>query len=330
MTLLITGGAGYIGAHIAYGALEEGYKVTIFDDLSSGHFDNIPSDATFIQGSTLSIPDLTELLNRNSFDSVIHLAACKSAGESMLKPEIFSRNNLIGAINLINLCSENNIKNFIFSSSAAVYGRPKKNPVEESDPLQPTNYYGFTKLIIENNLKWFSKLKKIRYASLRYFNAAGYDLLKRISNVERNPQNLIPSMMEVAIGMKKKVRVYGNDYNTRDGTGIRDYIHVSDLAKAHLDAIQYLHEKNQDLTVNLGTGVGYTVFEVLKEIEEVTKIKLDYSIDKRRDGDMDVLIAKSDLAKDLINWNPKSSDIKTIISSTWEVYKIMRNKKEEH
>ena len=330
MTLLITGGAGYIGAHIAYEALEKGYKVTIFDDLSSGHIDNIPGDATFIQGSTLSISDLTKLLNRNSFDSVIHLAACKSAGESMLKPETFSKNNLIGAINLINLCSENNIKNFIFSSSAAVYGKPKKNPVEESDPLQPTNYYGFTKLIIENNLKWFSKLKKIRYASLRYFNAAGYDLLKRISNVERNPQNLIPLMMEVAIGMKKKVRVYGNDYNTRDGTGIRDYIHVSDLAKAHLDAIQYLHEKNQDLTVNLGTGVGYTVFEVLKEIEKVTKIKLDYSIDERRDGDMDVLIAKSDLAKDLINWNPKSSDIKTIISSTWEAYKIMRNKKEDH
>ena len=137
-------------------------------------------------------------------------------------------------------------------------------------------------------------------------------------------------MMEVAIGMRKKVRVYGNDYNTRDGTGIRDYIHVSDLAKAHLDAIQYLHEENQDLTVNLGTEVGYTVFEVLIEYEQVTKIKLDYSIDKRRDGDMDVLIANADLAKDLINWNPKSSDIKTIINSTWEVYKIMRNKKEEH
>ena len=175
MTLLIAGGAGYIGAHIAYGALEEGFKVTIFDDLSSGHFDNIPSDAfIFYKVHTLSNSDLTELLNSNSFDSVVHLAACKSAGESMLKPEIFSRNNLIGAINLINLCSENNIKNFVFSSSAAVYGKPKKNPIDEDQiHYNQLIIMGFTKLIIENNLKWFSKLKGIRYASLRYFNAAG-------------------------------------------------------------------------------------------------------------------------------------------------------------
>ena len=323
MNLLVTGGAGYIGSHIVYEALDRGLKVTVFDDLSSGCLDNIPPEVKFIRGSTLSITNLSKLFADSKFDAVIHLAASKAAGRSMLEPEYYSKNNILGSINLINLCSKNDIRAFVFSSSAAVYGVPKKNPVEEMQSLSPTNYYGFTKLLIEDNLKWFSRLKGLRYASLRYFNAAGYDLKKRILNIENNPQNLIPLIMEVAVGKRKKVKIYGNDYDTKDGTGVRDYVHVSDLAKAHINSIEYIREQRKDLIVNLGSGTGHTVFDILSMVEKVADKKLEYSIQKRRNGDTDILIAKPDLARKLINWKPEFSSLETIISSTWDVYKSL-------
>ena len=319
--LLLIGGAGYIGSHIVLSALEKGYETTIFDDLSTGIKKNINSDANFFQGSTLSISDLSELFKKDKYDHVIHLAASKASGESMLNPSKYATNNIIGSLNLINFCAKHKVKSFIFSSSAAVYGIPEYNPIDESHPLRPTNYYGYTKLMIENNLRWFSKLKKMRFATLRYFNAAGYDTKKRILGLEKNPQNLIPIVMETAVGLRKKIDIFGNDYLTKDGTGVRDYIHVSDLASAHLGAIDYIKRKKKNLIINLGTGGGYSVLDVIEKVQEICNVSIKYDFKGRRHGDSDVVMANSELAKKLMSWDTKYSDLDTIIRSTWSVYK---------
>ena len=320
MRILIVGGAGYIGSHIGLEAINQGYEVTIFDDLSTGFKNNIHPSANFFKGSTLLEKDLAQVMKKNRFDVVIHLAGCKAAGESMSNPSKYAKNNIIGGINLIKACDENGIDKFIFSSSAAVYGIPEYNPIDELHPLTPINYYGYTKLIIENNLKWFSNLKGIRYASLRYFNAAGYDLEKRIFKKEKNPQNLIPIVMETANEERGKLFVFGNDYETKDGTGIRDYIHVSDLAEGHLSAIKYILKNNKDLVINLGTGKGHSVIDIINMAHEVSGKKIKYNFTDRRAGDPAIVIAGPDKAKKLINWNPKYSDLNTIIKSTWDIY----------
>ena len=194
MKLLVVGGAGYIGSHVVLHALEKGCQVTVFDNLSTGYESNLFEKADFFLGSTLSISDLSTVMQKK-YDGVIHLAASKAAGESMLEPHKYANNNIIGGLNLINQSMKNGIKAFLFSSSAAVYGIPEYNPVDENHKLNPINYYGFTKLLIEQNLKWFSDLNFLRFASLRYFNASGYDLKKRITSIEKNPQNLIPVIM---------------------------------------------------------------------------------------------------------------------------------------
>lgn len=321
MNLLIVGGAGYIGSHIVINAIEREYNVTIFDDLSTGSIKNINNDAKFIKGTTLSNSDLSELFENNNFDCVIQLAASKASGESMLHPSNYATNNIIGSLNLINYCATHGVKSFIFSSSAAVYGVPEYTPIDESHPLVPNNYYGHTKLMIENNLMWFSKLKGMRYAALRYFNAAGYDIKKRILGLENNPQNLIPIVMEVAIGLRKKIDIFGSDYSTKDGTGVRDYIHVADLASAHLDTIDYIKREKKDLIINLGTGGGHSVLDVVKKVQEICNVSIKYEIKDRRRGDSDIVMANSELAKNLISWETKYSDLDTIINSTWSVYK---------
>ena len=325
MKVVIIGGAGYIGSHVVLDAIERGYDITVFDDLSTGYKENINENVKFVHGSTLSTSDLSKLFTLNRYDAVVHLAACKAAGESMLEPAIYARNNIIGGQNVINACSDYKIKIIIFSSSAAVYGLPQYKLIDECHPLYPTNYYGQTKLHIEESLKWFSKLKGIQYASLRYFNAAGYDLKKRVKNLEIKPQNLIPKVMEVAIGRKTQVPVYGNDYNTKDGTGVRDYIHVSDLAKAHIDSINYISNNKENLTINLGNEIGYSVLDVISKSSEVSEKRIEHKIEARREGDIDSLIANTDLAKKLIGWKPKYSDLDTIVNSTWEIYKTFKN-----
>ena len=320
MKTLIVGGAGYIGSHIGLEAINQGHDVTVFDDLSTGFKKNIHPSAKFFNGSTLLEKDLAQVMKNNSFDVVIHLAGCKAAGESMINPTKYAKNNIIGGINLLKACAENEIYKFIFSSSAAVYGIPKYNPIDELHSLSPINYYGYTKLLIENNLKWFGKLKGIRYASLRYFNAAGYDQGKRISKKEKNPQNLIPIVMETANQERDELLVFGNDYDTRDGTGIRDYIHVSDLAEGHLSAIKYISEKNKDLIINLGTGEGHSVLDIINMTQKVSGKNIKYNFTDRRSGDPNIVIARSKKAEKLINWDPKHSDLRTIIKSTWNIY----------
>lgn len=320
MKLLVVGGAGYIGSHIVLDALEKGYKVTVFDDLTTGSKKNLSNAAKFIQGTTLSTSDLLGLFESDNFDCVIHLAANKAAGESMLQPSKYATNNITGSINLINFCANYQISSFIFSSSAAVYGVPEYIPIDESHPVIPNNYYGYTKLMIENNLMWFSQLKGMNFAALRYFNAAGYDTKKRVLGLENNPQNLIPLVMETAIGKREKIHIFGNDYSTKDGTGIRDYIHVSDLASAHLETINYIKRKKKNLIINLGSGSGHSVLDIIKKVQDVSGVSIDHEFQERRQGDVDIVMASSELAKDLIQWETKFSDLNTIIRSTWSVY----------
>jgi len=318
--ILVTGGAGYIGSHVVLALLDAGYKVTIFDDLSLGFKSNVDERASFIQGSTLSESELDQALSQG-IDGVVHLAAFKAAGESMTNPEKYSTNNMTGTLNLLNAMTKANVKRIIFSSTAAVYGYPMYLPVDENHTLKPINYYGYTKLMVEDVLNWYSELKGISFAALRYFNAAGYDVDGRVPNKEKNPANLLPIVMEVASGMRESMLVFGDDYKTKDGTGVRDYIHVTDLADAHVKALEYIDEKKENLTVNLATGVGYSVLDVIKSAEKVTGKKVPYQIVDRRPGDPDELIAISTKAGDLLGWDAKHSHIDTLLKTMWTLYK---------
>ena len=319
MNTLIIGGAGYIGSHVAREFLDQGHKVTVFDDLSSGLKENLFPEAVFIEGSIL---DYRALLTAcDSSDAVVHLAAFKAVGESMLKPEKYSLNNISGTINILNAMTEKGVKYLIFSSSAAVYGQPQYLPIDEKHPLNPESFYGFTKLEIERLLYWYEKLKKMRFASLRYFNAAGYDIKGRVKGLEQNPTNLIPVIMETACGMRRELSVFGNDYDTRDGTCIRDYIHVNDLASAHVKALAYISKNEKSLTVNLGSERGATVLEILEAARRITGRPIPSIISGRRPGDPATLTASSKTARELLGWTLEYSNIDYLIKTSWEVYK---------
>ena len=317
MKILVTGGAGYIGSHVVLALCDNGGDVVVLDDLSSGTQNAIDDRAKFILGSTLNKKDTDSALD--GVDVVIHLAAFKAAGESMLYPAKYSQNNIVGTINLINSMIDQDVNNFIFSSTAAVYGNPEYLPVDENHPLNPINYYGFTKLEIERILDWYNNLTGLKYAALRYFNAAGYDKEGRINHLEKNPQNLIPIVMEVASGFRKKLEVFGDDYDTKDGTGMRDYIHVTDLAKAHIKAIDYLKD-HDSLTINLATGDSHSVLDVIEMAKRITNKEILYDFVDRRDGDPDQLFSSSFIASDILEWKPEYSELETIIRDTWAVY----------
>jgi UDP-glucose 4-epimerase len=282
MKILVTGGAGYIGSHVVLALCEGGHEAVVLDDLSSGNREAVDDRAEFIQGSTLNNDNVATALN--GVDAVIHLAAFKAAGESMIDPGKYSQNNISGTISLLNAMITHEVDKFIFSSTAAVYGYPKYLPLDENHPLEPINYYGFTKLEIERILKWYGELKGLKYATLRYFNAAGYDPQRRIQFLEKNPANLIPIVMEVASGRREKMEVFGNDYDTSDGTGVRDYIHVTDLATAHVKAIEYLNE-NESIILNLATGESHSVLDVINKTKEISGKNIPYHIVDRRPGD---------------------------------------------
>jgi UDP-glucose 4-epimerase len=326
MNILIVGGAGYIGRHVAKEFLEKGHRVTVYDNLSSGLRENIAAlsavggGATFIHGDIHDYPGLVMVM-KGGYDALVHLAASKAAGESMLAPEKYSRNNIIGTINILNAASETGIKNIVFSSSAAVYGEPEYLPVDEKHPTKPENYYGFTKLEIERFLGWYEKLRGMRYACLRYFNAAGYDVKGTIKGLEQNPANLLPVIMETACGMRAELQIFGDDYDTPDGTCIRDYIHVSDLAVGHAAALDYISKNDKSLTVNLGSEKGASVKEVLETARRVTGKPIPAKIVGRRSGDSAKLTASSALARQLLGWEAKYSDMETLIRTSWEVYK---------
>jgi UDP-glucose 4-epimerase len=318
--LLVTGGAGYIGSHIVQLLCEKQYNVYVFDNFSLGWRENIDDRVKgIIEGDVRNSEDLDKAFT-NKIDAVFHFAAWKAAGESMSDPMKYADNNITGTLSLLNKMVEYEVKNFIFSSSAAVYGSPDYLPIDEEHPKNPENYYGYTKLAIEENLEWYSKLKGINYAALRYFNATGYDINGIIKGKERNPANLSPIVMEVASGMRENMQVFGYDYDTPDGTCIRDYIHVSDLADAHLRAMEYLFDKNKNLVVNLGTGKGSSVFEVIDAAKKVTGKEISYKVVDRRAGDPAELFANSDMALELIGWQAQHSDLETIFKTMTKVY----------
>lgn len=320
MRVLVTGGAGYIGSHIVLELMELGHEIIIVDDMQKGNEANLFPGNEFIKGE-IQDPEILKKAFSKKVDAVFHFAAWKAAGESMTDPLKYTMNNLNGTFTLLNAMVNYGCQYFVFSSSAAVYGAPKYLPIDENHPLQPENYYGYTKLCIEENLEWFDKLKNLKSARLRYFNAAGYDPKGRIKGLEKTPANLLPIIMESASGMRNGFEIYGDDYETEDGTCVRDYIHVSDLAKAHVLALNYIMSNNQSLTVNLGSESGYSVKEMTDLSEKVVGKQIPHKTAPRRLGDPAKLLASSKKARELLNWKPIYSDAETLLSSMWNLYK---------
>ncbi len=319
MKVLVIGGAGYIGSHVVKELMKKNHSVSVFDNLSSGLRENLFPENEFIYGNILIKDDINAAFAKG-FDAFIHLAAFKAAGESMIKPEKYSVNNIEGTLNILNAAVKNNCKYMVFSSSAATFGEPQYLPIDENHPKNPENYYGFTKLEIERFMQWYDKLKGLKFAALRYFNAAGYDAEGFPCGLEQNPANLLPVIMEVACGMRKKIQIFGNDYDTRDGTCISDYVHVTDLARAHVLALDYISKNNESLTVNLGSEVGVTVTEMLDSARKITGKEIPAEYVGRRAGDPACLYATSKLAREKLGWVPEFSDVETLVKTTWDAY----------
>jgi len=316
--VLVAGGAGYIGAHVVKELLKNGYEVRVFDDLSSGHEINLFERAEFVKGDILDYAVLSRAMQ--GVDAVIFLAGKKAVGESMEQPAKYALNNISGAVSMLNAMEENGVKAIVFSSSAAVYGDPVYTPIDEKHPLNPLSFYGFTKVETERMMEWYDKLKGIKYAALRYFNAAGYDEDGDVRGKDRNPQNLLPLIMEAATGKRDCLYVFGDDYDTRDGTCVRDYIHVSDLATAHVLAVKRLLNGGESLIVNLGTNHGTTVKEVIAAAEKALGRNLPVKYVGRRAGDPAVLLASNDKARAELGWKPEHVDIEGIVRSFLKIY----------
>ena len=317
--VLVVGGAGYIGSHVVKALRDAGKSPVVFDNLSSGLRENLLPEIPFILGDTLFPEQLKPAMS--GVDSIIHMAALKAAGESMTEPEKYAKNNISGTVNLLNAATAAKVKYFVFSSSAAVYGEPQYLPLDEAHPAEPLNFYGYTKLIIENLLRWYSQLRGMRFSSLRYFNAAGYDVDGELNGLEHEPNNLLPIVLETIMGRREKVEVFGTDYDTRDGSCIRDYVHVSDLADAHLRVLDYLKRENQDLVVNLGTSKGLSVLEIMQIAREVSGAEFKYTLGPRRAGDPAVVLAKADLAAELLGWRAKHSNAQTLLETSLRAYR---------
>ncbi|MDX9827854.1 MAG: UDP-glucose 4-epimerase GalE [Spirochaetia bacterium] len=320
MKVLIIGGAGYIGSHVARLFADSGLSVDVADNLSTGRRDNLFPEYGFFQGDILDYPWLEGLMKRGGYNAVVHLAAAKAAGESMIVPQKYATQNIAGTINILNAACEAGIEALVFSSSAAVYGEPAYLPVDEEHPKEPENFYGFTKLEIERFLAWYEKLKGLKFAALRYFNAAGYDPEGRVYGLEKNPANLIPVIMEVAAGIRPKLQVFGTDYPTRDGSGVRDYVHVSDLAQGHLLALDYVVKQKKSLTVNLGSESGLSVLEILEAARRISGKTIPADIVERRPGDPASLVASSGKARALLGWKARYSDLDSLIFTSWKAY----------
>jgi len=321
MRIIVVGGAGYIGSHVARCLLDAGHDVTVFDNLSSGRRENLFPDARFVHGDIMRPLQLRAALRANGgAEAVVHLAAAKAAGESMVLPEKYADQNIAGTINLVNAMTETGVRHIVFSSSAAVYGEPEYLPIDERHPTRPMNFYGFTKLEIERLLAWYDQLKGMRVASLRYFNAAGYDAKGRVPGLEREPANLLPVLMEVAVGVRQKLKLFGNDYPTRDGTCIRDYVHVTDLADAHLLALEKIAGDDASLTVNLGSETGITVTEMVETARRVTGRQIPVEVVERRPGDPAELVASATEARRLLGWEAKHSDAETLVATSFRAY----------
>jgi UDP-glucose 4-epimerase len=301
--------------------LRSGHSVSVLDNLSTGHREAVPALAQFIQADTGDAPTLAGIFEQGRFDAVMHFAAFIEAGESLIVPEKYFDNNSARALTLLQAVLKHRVPRFVLSSTAAVYGEPRRTPITEDDPLEPTNAYGESKLMVERMLAWFHRVHGLRYASLRYFNAAGATAQRGEAHTPET--HLIPLVLQVPLGQRPAISIFGTDYPTKDGTCIRDYIHVDDLATAHLLALDGLDEHSQ-LICNLGSGNGFSVREVIEVARKVTGHEIPAVEAPRRAGDPAVLVASSGKIRRVLGWNPQHSDIESIVRSAWEWHRGAR------
>ena len=320
MSVLVLGGAGYIGSHTVYALIEKGEDVVIVDNLQTGFKQLIHPKAKFYQGDLRDKEFLNNVFEKEDIKGVIHFAANSLVGVSMKEPLEYYNNNVYGMICLLEVMKEHGVKYIVFSSTAATYGEPKQIPITESDKTNPTNTYGETKLAMEKMMKWCDQAYGMKYVALRYFNACGAHENCLIGELHNPEIHLIPLILQVPLKKRETIYVFGNDYDTKDGTCIRDYIHVNDLADAHIRALNYLYQGNPSQTFNLGNGEGYSVLEIINAAKEVTQLPIHVTMAPRRAGDPAKLVADNSKAKEILGWHPQYTDIKQIIQTAWNFH----------
>jgi UDP-glucose 4-epimerase len=322
LKVLVTGGAGYIGSVVTAELLRAKHDVVVYDNLTHGYRHAVRTGVPFVDGDVGDADKLTSTIRQHSIEAVMHMAASIEAGESMRVPERYFRNNTANTLTLLETMLNTGVNQFVFSSTAALYGEPENTPIRETDPLRPTNAYGASKLLVEQMLDWFHRIHGFRYASLRYFNAAG--AAGELGEAHQPESHLIPLVLQVALGKRDAISIYGTDYKTKDGTCVRDYIHVLDLAQAHVLALEAL-SKHSQLIYNLGNGRGFTVREVIEAARRVTGHAIPATETPRRPGDPAVLVASSEKIQRELGWTPRYADLETIISTAWDWHRTHPN-----
>lgn len=325
MSILVLGGAGYIGSHAVNQLIDKNYDVIVVDNLATGHEDAINKKAKFYKGDIRDKEFLSGVFNKENIEGVIHFAANSLVGESMEKPLKYFNNNVYGMQILLEVMQEHDVKHIVFSSTAATYGEPKKIPITEDMETCPTNTYGETKLTMEKMMKWCDKAYGMKYVALRYFNVAGAKEDGSIGE-DHNPEtHLIPIVLQVALGKREFITIYGEDYDTEDGTCIRDYVHVEDLIEAHILALKYLMNGGESNIFNLGSSQGFSVKEIVDSVRKVTGLSIPAKIGERRAGDPAKLVASSEKARKVLGWNPTRTNIEKIIEDAWRWHKGHRD-----
>ncbi|MBD8086225.1 UDP-glucose 4-epimerase GalE [Limosilactobacillus urinaemulieris] len=318
MAILVAGGAGYIGSHMVKDLVEHGQDVVVADNLSTGHRDAINPKAKFYEGDIRDRKFLDKIFDNENIEAVVHFAAFSIVPESMSKPLKYFDNNTGGMITLLEAMRDHNIKYIVFSSTAATYGVPEHMPIKETDPQNPINPYGLSKLMMEKMMHWADKAYGIKFVALRYFNVAGAAPDGTIGEDHGPETHLVPIILQVAQGKRDELSIFGDDYNTPDGTNVRDYVHVMDLADAHILAIKYLEAGNESNAFNLGSSTGFSNKQMLEAAREVTGEPIPAKIAPRRPGDPDSLVAASDKARNVLGWDPKYDDVHDIIATAWK------------
>lgn len=323
MAIAITGGAGYIGSHTVKRMLEQQFSVVVFDNLSRGHREAVPEGVPFERVDLMNPDQLKAAFSRYDIDAVVHFAAFAYVGESTAQPEMYFYNNTVGSLNLLRTMRELGIPSIVFSSTCSLYGNPSKVPIDESAVVQPINPYARSKAMVEQLLQEYELAYNLKYVALRYFNAAGASVTGGIGESHDPEPHLIPIILSAAAGKRTNVTVFGDDYPTADGTCIRDYIHVDDLADAHISAVRYLLNGNESTVINLGTGTGNSVLEVIRKTESITGKEVPFTVGPRREGDPAVLVADNQKAHAILGWKPQYG-IETVIESAWKWHQNQR------
>lgn len=316
-TVMVAGGAGYIGSHMVHQLIEQGYDVVVVDNLSTGHPKAINPKARFYKGDTRDANFLSPVLDKEDIDTIIHMDAFSIVPESVKDPLKYFDNNVIGMIRLLEAMQKHGVKRIIFSSTAAVFGNPERIPIKDGDRKDPINPYGESKLMMEKIMKWVDKAYGIKFVALRYFNAAGALADGSIGEDHHPETHLIPIILNTAIGQQKTLKIYGDDYDTPDGTNIRDYVHIVDLADAHILAMKYLQAGNDSASFNLGSSTGFSVKQIVDTARKVTGKEIPAEIAPRRGGDPDKLVADSTKAREVLGWKPKYDNVEDIIQTAW-------------